>query len=372
MTTSPPLRLEDLVGQQRPVTVLRNAIRQDRVAHAYLFWGPDLVGKSTAAGLFARALNCEAEQSRATGLACGDCPSCRLIAGRNHPDVRLLTPGGEAQQAVIPIEEIRKDFVYDVHLKPLTGRYKIYIVDPADRTAPLAIHTILRALEEPPPYVVTILVTSLPAALPPTIPSRCQQVVFHLAGEEAIEEHLAALGVEPRTAASLAKVSGGRIGWAIRAASRPEVLSARTALLDLCAGLHGRSIGGALRVAEDVKLQALAVAGSPAESEAGASNQEEGEAAFRGTGERRARAELPWCLDVMVSWYRDVLSGAGSGALVNADYEAAVRSSSSPEALRQAERAIESILAAKRAIQRNANIDLTLESLSVALIGGRA
>jgi DNA polymerase III delta' subunit len=371
VTSSSRPRLEDLVGQQRPVTLLRNAIRRDRVAHAYLFSGPELVGKSTAARLFAQSLNCEAEESRATGEACGECRSCSLIERRSHPDVRFLTAADETDRSVIPIEGIREELVYDVHLRPLAGRHKIYILDPADRTAHLAIQTILKVLEEPPPYVVTILVTSLPALLPPTIPSRCQQVVFQLIGTEAIEQHLLGLDVEPAAAASLARLSGGRIGWAIEAARQPGVLAARKAILDLCAGLHSRGLGSTLRVAEEVKLQALALAGARREAQApDGEDAEKTDATPRGLGDRDLRMELPWCLDVMVSWYHDVLSRPMDGSPLNTDNASALGERADPEACRQAERAIESLLATKRAIQRNANIDLALESLSIGLIEG--
>ena len=373
MTGPSPVRLEQLIGQARAAAVLRNAILRDRVAHAYLFCGPESVGKSTAALIFSQALNCETQRHEDTASPCGECRSCKLVAKRNHPDVRFMTPGTGGRPSVIPIEEIRKDLVYDVNLKPVAGRYKVYILDPAERTAHLAIHTILKVLEEPPPYVVTILVASLPSLLPPTIPSRCQQVHFQLAGTEAIESHLLAIGVEPAAAASLARLSGGRVAWAVRAAHCPDVLSVRKALLDLCAGLDDRGLPASLRVAEEIKLQALALASASAESEADAQADEETEEPSRtsGSGGNRAlRTELPWCLDVMISWYRDRLAAPRGGALLNPDYEAALRGCSRTDSARGDEQAIESLLEVKHAIQRNANLDLSLECLATRLIGG--
>ena len=363
------MRLEDLVGQTRAVAVLRSAIRRGRITHAYLFHGPEGVGKSTAALLFAQALNCTNQGTDGGVLACGECTSCQLIAARNHPDVRFLAPAGKHETSVIPIEDIRDFFVYDAQLKPVMGGHKIYIVDPAERTAHLAIHTILRVLEEPPPQVVTILVTSRPALLPSTIPSRCQQVAFQVAGAEAIERHLLALGVEPAAAASLATLSGGRIAWAIRAAQRPEVLSARKALLDLCAGMETVGLPASLRLAEEIKLQALALARAQTEPEAG--EDAEDAPSERGlSADRALRTELPWCLDVIASWYRDLLAaGQGEGApLVNPDYQPVLKAAGALFHPQQAERAIEAILETKHNIQRNANIDLALESLAIALL----
>lgn len=365
------MRLEHLVGQERAVGVLRNAIRRGRVAHAYLFHGPDGVGKSTAARLFAQALNCEAEEARRTGTGCGECRQCVLAGLGNHPDVRLLTAGGEGGKSVIRIETIRDHFVYDVHLKPVLGRYKIYVLDPADRTAHLAIHTVLKVLEEPPPYVVAILVTAHPAALPPTIPSRCQQVTFQLAGTEAIAEHLVERGVEPARAESLAHLSGGRAAWAIRAVERPEVLAAREALLNLCAGMQRRGVAAGLRAAEEIKEQSAALARQPAETESeNGDDVDDAEETGRGVGDRALRGELPWCLDVMVSWYRDLLAAREGAAVMNRDYEEAVRAQAGKLAEGKAERAIEAILETRRAIERNANIDLALESVAIRLAGG--
>jgi len=365
------LLLDHLIGQQRATTVLRNAIRRGRVAHAYLFHGPQSVGKSTAALLFAQYLNCEALSPGEDGHACGECRSCRLIASGTHPDVRFLTPADGSGQSVIPIETIRDEFVYDVNLRPVVGRYKVYVIDPTERTAPLAIHTILKVLEEPPRYAVTILVSSVPAALPATIPSRCQQIAFQLAGIAPIERHLVKMGLKPAEAASLARLSGGRVAWAIRAAQRPEVLAARRNLLDLCAGVQARGLPASLRTAEEIRLQAADLA--RAQVEAGSKLPQEEDVRDQTTSplkERAVRAELPWCLDVMVSWYRDLLAVRQGAALLNPDYESALRERAGARADRRTEHAIERILGAKRSIERNANLDLALESLAIELAGG--
>jgi DNA polymerase-3 subunit delta' len=358
---------ERIVGQERAVRVLRSALMRDRVAHSYLFTGPECVGKSTAARLFAQALNCEGEREDAP---CGRCRSCALIERGNHPDVRVLRPGGGERKTVIAIKDLREQFVYDVQLKPVMGRYKVYLLDHAERTQHLVIHTILKTLEEPPPYVVTIIVTDSPEALPSTIPSRCQQVAFHLVGTGAIEGKLRELGMDPQEAAVIARVSGGRIAWAIRASQRPGVQAARRALLDLCAGMIGRSLPAALRIAEEIKLQAARLA-QEATQPAEEVEEDEGEegAPARSGGERAVRGELPWCLDVVVSWYRDLIALGQGAPLLNPDYERAMKERARPELVGQAECAVESILETKHAIARNANIDVALESLVLDLVG---
>ncbi len=382
------MRFEDLVGQERAITVLRNALRRDRIAHAYLFSGPESVGKSTAAVIFAKALNCEAPpESR----PCGECRPCQLIAQSNHPDVRLITIGRDSQgkqRSEISIDQVRQNpkkpretpppLIHDAYLKPALGGFKVYLIDPADRMTAEASNALLKVLEEPPPQVVIVLVTAEASSLLPTVISRCQQVSFQLVGSMAIERHLVSLGISPETAASLARLSGGRIAWAISAAQRPEVLAARKALLDLCVDLQSRGVPASLKVAEEIKVQAAQLArkspGEPARVRDDLDEDTSEEPAEAGAGpvfgsDRALRAELPWCLDVMVSWYRDLLAVGQGSPLMNPDYEQALQEQVTTAQPQQAECAVEEILETKHAIQRNANIDVALESLVIELVG---
>jgi DNA polymerase III delta' subunit len=385
------VRLTSLIGQSRPASVLSNAIRRDRVAHAYVFHGPDGVGKSTAALLFAQALNCSAGRGKMTPDACGACPSCQLIQSRNHPDVLTITLGIDddgRERSEISIHQIRQDpkrpraaplpLIQDAYLKPALGRYKVYIIDPADRMNPAASNALLKVLEEPPAHVVIVMVTSQRSALLPTVLSRCQQVAFQLAGMVAIEQHLLRLGLEAAAAGALARLSGGRAGWAVEAARRPGVLLVRKALLALCARLESQSIGACLRIAEEIKGRALEMAQVRArgQDEATTASEadkegEEPESArdTRSTDDRTLRAELPWCLDVMVSYYRDLLAASEGSDLINADNEDMIRTGTESRSRDQTENAILAVLGARRHIQRNANIDLTLESLAIRLLG---
>jgi len=363
--------------------VLRNGIRRHRVAHAYLFRGPDGVGKSTAARYFAQALTCLDPPPEGEDLACGECRSCHLIARGHHPDVRIVAPERDREgrtRAEISIHQIRQSpdepyttprpLIQDAYLKPLLSRRKVYLIDPADRMRAEAANALLKVLEEPPAYVVLVLVSSQPSALLPTIISRCQQLVFQLAGTEAIEEHLRGLGLAPEAAVAVSRLSGGRIGWAVQAARQPEILAARTSLLDLCADLSDQGMRSSLRLAEDIRRKAAELA--EAKPEAAELEEEDSSAAEeeRLTGDRALRAELPWCLDVMVSWYRDRLAAATGAPVMNEDYAAALRDGLTSHVPREAETAIEALLEARQQVQRNANIDLALESLALRLLGG--
>lgn len=372
-----PARLSDLIGQARAAAVLRNAIRRGRVAHAYLFRGPEGVGKSTAAQLFAQTLVCE----RAEGEPCGECRSCQLSAQGNHPDVRLITfelDDKGRTKTEISIHQIRQDpdgphqtprpLVQDAVLRPLLGKRKVYIVDPAHRMSQAAANAMLKVLEEPPPYAVLILVSSQPAALLPTVLSRCQQVTFQLAGSAALEEHLHSLDLAPAEAASLAALSGGRVGWAVSASRRPELLEVRRNLLDLCASLPGMTLPQSLRLAEEIREQAVRFAEAQEEE----TDEEEGPAAeAAGSADRTLRAALPWCLEVMALWFRDCLAAAQGGDLVNPDYAEAIQNSLSARSQAANQAAVEALLAARQEIQHNANLDLTLETVAIGLLSDK-
>jgi DNA polymerase-3 subunit delta' len=207
-------------------------------------------------------------------------------------------------------------------------------------------------------------VSSQPAALLPTVLSRCQQVTFQLAGSAAVEAHLQSLGLAPAEAASLAALSGGRVGWAVSAARRPEVLEIRRSLLDLCASLPGTALPRGLRLAEEIREQALRLSLSKVESEEDEEG-DEGPAPAEAGRDRALRAALPWCLEVMALWFRDCLAAAHGGTLVNPDYAEAIWAIR-PDAAH--ETALEALLAARQQIQRNANLDLALETLAIGLL----
>ena len=346
------------------------------MAHAYLFRGPEGVGKSTAALLFAQALVCERAEG---GEPCGACRACQLCVEGHHPDVRVITFEVDDKgrtKTEISIHQIRQDpdgphvtprpLVQDAVLRPLLGRRKVYLIDPAHRMSQAAANAMLKVLEEPPAYAVLILVSSQPASLLPTVLSRCQQVAFQVAGSAAVEAHLQSLGVAPVEAASLAALSGGRVGWAVSAARRPEVLEIRRNLLDLCAALPGMALPRSLRLAEEIKEQALRLATAKAESE-DEEEGDEGPAPADAGRDRALRAALPWCLEVMALWFRDCLSAAHGGTLVNPDYAEAIQAAR-PDATHEV--ALEALLAARQQIQRNANLDLTLEALAMGLLSG--
>jgi DNA polymerase-3 subunit gamma/tau len=164
-----PQRLEEMIGQPHVTRVLRNAIRSNRVAHAYLFTGVRGVGKTTAARILAKALNCERGP---TPDPCNQCSHCLEIINGQALDVHEID--GASNRG---IDEVRQ-IIDNVRYQPAKGRFKIYIIDEVHQVTKDAFNALLKTLEEPPPHVKFILATTEPHRLPETILSRCQRLDF--------------------------------------------------------------------------------------------------------------------------------------------------------------------------------------------------
>jgi DNA polymerase-3 subunit delta' len=159
-------------GQSRAIATLRSALAGGRIAHAYLFAGPDGVGKETVAWAFTQALLCDSGGSSA-GEACGRCGPCRRVVARGHPDVQLVVP----EKGVIPIDRVR-DLCGRLALAPFEARYQVAILRDAHLLNPPAQNALLKTLEEPPGSAVLVLVSAAPHLLLPTVRSRCQRIAF--------------------------------------------------------------------------------------------------------------------------------------------------------------------------------------------------
>lgn len=166
-----PTRFPDIVGQGHVTRTLQNAIRLDRVHHAFLFTGARGVGKTTCARVLARALNCEQDEGP-TPDPCGTCGSCTEIAAGNASDV--IEIDGASNNSVDDIRDLRESVRY----LPQRGRRKIYIVDEVHMLSRGAFNALLKTLEEPPPHVVFIFATTEPHKIPDTILSRVQRFDF--------------------------------------------------------------------------------------------------------------------------------------------------------------------------------------------------
>jgi len=199
------MTFESLVGNRALVARLARMAAADTVPPSLLFAGPAGVGKLAAALTLAQAQNC----LTLTGDACGECSACMRIHRGEHPDVRIARPEGAGRQ--LKAESVRQ-IVSESPFRPFEGRRRVSIFVDAERMNPTAANTLLKTLEEPPSWVVLILVTSNPAALLPTILSRCQIYRFaSLAIDDLIEQLVAQHEMDRERATLLAALSGGSL-----------------------------------------------------------------------------------------------------------------------------------------------------------------
>jgi DNA polymerase-3 subunit delta' len=317
-----------ILGHDWAVALLSRSLATGRVAHAYLFSGPPQIGKTTLALTLAQALNCEQEAP-----PCGACRSCVKIKEHNHPDVRLIV--GEGVGGSLKIEQVRT-LQREAVLRPYAGRYRVFILREADRATMEAADSLLKTLEEPPDHVVLVLTAVHAEALPPTVVSRCQCLDLRPATEQTVEIALREGGAPLAEAQLLARLSGGRVGWALHAWEDESVLRQRRQDLDQLIELL--------------------------------------------PGDRVKRLDLAWkasrdpvaarrLIEIWAGWWRDVLllRGQGREHVVNIDRMAELQSAAAQGDLSQAWAALRALQTATAQLEANVNARLALEGLFLSL-----
>ena len=222
------------VGHDKAVKALTRALDNDGIAHAYLLAGPPQVGKMTLAMDIACAVNCVAdEQPNMFGEVepkpCNTCGPCDRITRGLHTDVRVVGLGEDSRgrtQTLISIDQVR-EVQREASLRPSEGRYRVFVFDRAEYLSQGAATALLKTLEEPPDQVIFILAATDSDRMLPTISSRCQTYKLRPVRQSVIADHLRSeYGAEEEAAEEIARLSEGRIGWAINTVADPTVLEA--------------------------------------------------------------------------------------------------------------------------------------------------
>ena len=187
-----PQDFDSVVGQEHITRTLRNAVEQNRLAHAYLFVGPRGVGKTSTARILAKALNCEKGQS---ANPCGKCQMCRDIAAGTSLNVMEFDAASNTQ-----VDKIREIIIENVKYAPTSGKYKLYIVDEVHMLSNSSFNALLKTLEEPPAHVIFIFATTDVQKVPTTIISRCQRFDLRRIPTKLIDDHLQFIAKEEKIA----------------------------------------------------------------------------------------------------------------------------------------------------------------------------
>src|SRR4026207_2539028 len=177
-----PQTFDTVVGQSHITTTLKNAIKHNQLAHAFLFCGPRGVGKTTCARILAKTINCEHQTKE--GEACNKCQSCRSFNEGSSMNIHELDAASNNS-----VDDIR-ELVNQVRFAPQAGKYKVYIIDEVHMLSSAAFNAFLKTLEEPPPYAIFILATTEKHKIIPTILSRCQIFDFKRIRVTDIANHL--------------------------------------------------------------------------------------------------------------------------------------------------------------------------------------
>ncbi len=322
------MRFEEIIGHQQSIRLLQRAMLTDHLPQAYLFHGPDGVGKKLTALTLAKVLNCGEEGED----CCDRCLSCRKIEASNHPDVSVVCPDGQ----FIRIDAIRQ-LQRSLNYRPYEGKRRVCVLDGADRMKTESANALLKTLEEPPPDTLLILLTAETDLLLPTIVSRCQQVRFtSLPIDQMIEELTRRLSVGKREAKTVAELSQGSLGRALEMFDH-EVWERRPKIVEDLMDLPYRDVRWTFSTAESL-------------------------ADF---GEN-----LSLVFPIMISWYRDLImwnEQKDVDRLINQDFHEQIRERAALMSRRSLIRRIDAINQTSKALDRNVNRLLVIENLLLQL-----
>jgi len=319
---------QSVVGHRWAIELLERGCAEGHLSHAYLFVGPPRIGKTTVALYLAQTLNCLDPQVR----PCGRCRSCQKVQRGVHPDVRVL----DEPASSIRIEHIR-ELQREMALSPFEGRWRVSVLCDFQRATPEAANCLLKTLEEPPPKAVMVLTAVEAQALLPTIISRCQVFQLRPLPVEEVRQALQSdLKLESPRAELLARLSEGRVGWAIAASADETLLRDREKYL----------------VALEQALQ-------------------QGRVARIHMAQRLARNPemLPDVFNLWQSWWRDLLLAKSGNAnvLTNVDREATALNEAQHYTLGQIVSCLKSVQEAAQQVEQNVNPILAMEILLLKL-----
>ena len=321
----------EILGHGQIIEHLQNAIKLQKVSHAYILDGEEGAGKNMLARTFAQTLQCE----RGGTEPCGECHSCKQAMSGNQPDIITVT---HEKPASIGVEDIRGQLCGDIQIKPYSSPYKIYIVDEAEKMTVQAQNALLKTIEEPPAYGVIMLLTTNADAFLPTILSRCVTLKLRPVKNEIIRPYLMEKYHIPDYQAEVCTAfARGNVGKAERLAQSEQFAELKSHLLHL------------LRHLRDMEVYELTEA-------------------VRSASEYKT--EINDYLDLMALWFRDVLLFKATrqiDGLVFAEEINAISAQAQKSPYEGLERILKALEKAKVRLNANVNFELTMELLMLTI-----
>lgn len=322
---------QDIIGQQQIKEHLHNALSTGKVSHAYIINGEKLSGKEYIARLFARTLQCEAQGTE----PCGECRSCKQALSNNQPDIIRVM---HEKPGTISVDDIRLQVNNDIAIKPYSSKYKVYIINEAEKMTVQAQNALLKTLEEPPAYAVIILLVSNINALLQTILSRCVVLNMKPVEDELVRSYLMKeLQIPDYKAEVCVAFARGNIGKAKALASSEDFDNVKAEALSL------------LKYIQDMEIQEIV-------------------AAIKKINEYKL--EVSDYLDIIAVWYRDVLLYKATGDLNHLIFReemGTIRKVASRSSYEGIEKVIRALEQAKKRLDANVNFDLVMELLMLTI-----
>lgn len=246
---------EKILGQNHIIQHFENAIKMNKISHAYIINGEKGFGKMSLALSFAKALQCEGDGRSITGRACGACKSCRQIKSGSQPDIKFVIH----EKSGIGVDEIRAQLNEDIEIKPYRSKYKIYIINESEKMTVQAQNALLKTIEEPPEYAIIILLTTNADTFLQTILSRCVLLNIRPVKEETIKRNLMSeYGVSNYEAKIAAAFANGNPGKAVSLATSEDFKELKQQVVSTLISLDKGGmdiIGQKIKEAGEVKKQ---------------------------------------------------------------------------------------------------------------------
>ena len=321
----------DIIGHNQIKEHLQNAIKLDKISHAYIINGPDKSGKMMIAEAFAMALQCETGDMD----GCMECHSCKQAMNHNQPDISYVS---HEKPNTISVDDIRSQINNDIVIKPYSSKYKIYIVDEAEKMNVQAQNALLKTIEEPPAYAVILLLTTNADTFLPTILSRCVTLNLKVVPDEQIKKYLMKQYQIPDYQADICVAfAQGIVGKAIQLATSSEFNELKASVLQLMKRL------------EDIELYEMA-------------------AAIKQINEYKLT--INDYFDLMMIWYRDILYFKATNdvnGLIFKDEVYDIKRQAEKSSYRGIERILEALHKAGLRLNANVNFDLVIELLLLTI-----